>query len=294
MSGDQDILGAFRAAVDETMREMEAEMKTRVRTGGQDINRTSGNMVWAEFIHTTSRPVDGLPDPQLHAHVFVFNTTWDQEENRWKAGQFRELKRDAPYFQAAFRVRLANRLQDLGFGVERKRDDFELSGLPPDVLGRFSRRTALIEKVAEEKGITDPKRKDGLGAETREAKGKSLTLDSLRKEWNSRLTDAERSQLAAVHRRERVYPRPERIEGKAVDHAIAHSYVRDAVLPERKLLTEALKRGLGAVTVEGHGPRDEDAPAGAQRVRWQGDGHHEGNGGIGSEDDRLRQGWARP
>ena len=148
-------------------------------------------------------------------------------------------------------MRLANRLQDLGFGVDRKRDDFELSGLPPDVLGRFSRRTALIEKVAEEKGITDPKRKDGLGAETREAKGKSLTLDSLRKEWNSRLTDAERSQLAAVDRRERVYPRPERMEGKAVDHAIAHSYVRDAVLPERKLVTEALKRGLGAVTVEG-------------------------------------------
>src|ERR1700674_4919766 len=33
MSGDQDILGAFRAAVDETMREIEAEMKTRVRMG---------------------------------------------------------------------------------------------------------------------------------------------------------------------------------------------------------------------------------------------------------------------
>ena len=107
---------------------MEAEMKTRVRKGRQDTDRTTGNMVWAEFIHTTSRPVDGIPDPQLHAHVFVFNTTWDEEEKRWKAGQFRELKRDAPYFQAAFRVRLANRLQDLGFGVERKRDDFEIAG----------------------------------------------------------------------------------------------------------------------------------------------------------------------
>ena len=130
MSGDQDIMDAFRAAVDETMREMEAEMKTRVRKGRQDTDRTTGNMVWAEFIHTTSRPVDGLPDPQLHAHVFVFNTTWDEEEHRWKAGQFRELKRDAPYFQAAFRVRLANKLQDLGFGVERKRDDFEIAGIP--------------------------------------------------------------------------------------------------------------------------------------------------------------------
>jgi len=137
LSGDEDILAAFRAAVAETMREMEAEMKTRVRRGRKDEDRTTGNMVWAEFIHTTSRPVDGRPDPQLHAHVFVFNTTWDQEEERWKAGQFRELKRDAPYFQAAFRVRLANRLQDLGFGVEPKRDDFEIAGIRPDVLKRF-------------------------------------------------------------------------------------------------------------------------------------------------------------
>ena len=140
MSGDEAILEAFRASVDETMREMELEMKTRVRKSGQDADRTTGNMVWAEFIHTTSRPVDGLPDPQLHAHVFVFNTTWDSKEQRWKAGQFRELKRDAPYFQAAFRVRLANRLQDLGFGVTRKRDDFELAGVPADMLKRFSRR----------------------------------------------------------------------------------------------------------------------------------------------------------
>jgi len=251
LSGDQDILGAFRAAVDETMREMEAEMKTRIRRNLQDTDRTTGNMAWAEFIHTTSRPVDGLPDPQLHAHVFVFNTTWDEEESRWKAGQFRELKRDAPYFQAAFRVRLAGKLQDLGFGVARKRDDFEIAGIPADVLGRFSRRTALIEKLAEEKGITDPDRKAELGAETREKKGKPLGWDSLRKEWDARLSDKERKSLAAVHRRENIFARTERGEGYSVDHAVEHSFVREAVVPERKLLTEALKRGIGAVTVEG-------------------------------------------
>src|SRR5580693_1042643 len=131
MTGDREIMDAFREAVDETMRGIEAEMKTRVRQGGRDENRVTGNMTWAEFIHTTSRPVDGVPDPQLHAHVFAFNTTFDEEEKRWKAGQFQELKRDAPYFQAAFRVRLANNLQDQGFGVERKRDDFEIAGLRP-------------------------------------------------------------------------------------------------------------------------------------------------------------------
>src|SRR5208337_625396 len=250
MSGDEGIMDAFRSAVDETMREMEGEMQTRVRRGHQDVNRITGNMTWAEFIHTTSRPVDGIPDPQLHAHVFAFNTTFDDEERRWKAGQFRELKRDAPYFQAAFRVRLAGKLQDLGFGVERKRDDFEIAGMPADVLKRFSRRTVLIEKVAEERGITDSDRKAELGAETREKKGSALGWERLRKEWNGRLSDRERDTMAKVHRRERIVAKPEHGEKGAVNHAIEHSFVREAVVPERKVVTEALKRGLGSVTVE--------------------------------------------
>lgn len=251
MTGDQEILAAFRSAVAETMREMEADMKTRVRRKGQDKDRTTGNLVWAEFIHHTSRPVDGIPDPQLHAHCFVFNTTWDQDEERWKAGQFRELKRDAPYFQAAFRVRLANKLQDLGFGVERKRDDFEIAGIARDVLGRFSRRTALIEKKAAELGITDPDRKAELGAETREHKNHELTTEELRRAWEGRMTVQERHTLEGVYCRATPTERPERGERAAVDYAIEHSFTREAVVPERKLATEALKRGIGAVTVEG-------------------------------------------
>lgn len=250
LTGDEHLLTAFREATAQTMREMEAEMKTRVRRGGVEENRTTRNMVWAEFIHTTSRPVDGVPDPHLHAHVFVFNATKDQEENRWKAGQFRELKRDAPYFQAAFRVRLANRLQDLGYGVVRKRDDFEIAGIPTDLLKRYSRRTALIEKLAQERGITDPDRKAELGAETREHKGKNLSQDELRREWFSRVTKDEREWLRGVYQRKTKQVRTSPGESQAVDHAIAHSYVRDAVVPERKLMTEALKRGLGTVGVE--------------------------------------------
>lgn len=250
LTEDKTVLDAFQEATRETMREMESEMKTRVRKAGRDENRTTGNMVWAEFIHTTSRPVDGVPDPQLHAHCFVFNSTFDSEEDRWKAGQFRELKRDAPYFQAAFRVRLANRLQDLGFGIARKRDDFEIAGIPKDILSRFSRRTELIEQIAQEKGITDADRKAELGAETREHKGKNLSLAELQQEWRSRLSQDEQDWIAEVFRRETKPIHPAPGERTAVDHAIEHSFVRDAVVPERKLMTEALKRGLGVVKVE--------------------------------------------
>jgi conjugative relaxase-like TrwC/TraI family protein len=250
MSGDQDILDAFRAAVDESMREMEAEMKTRVRKAREDTDRTTGNMVWAEFVHATSWPVDGLCDPQLHAYVFVFNMTWDEEEERWKAGVFRDLKKDAPYFEAAFRVRLTGKLQELGFGVERNGKDFEIAGIPTDVLKRFSRRTALIERLAQERGITDPRWKAELGPKTREKKGAACGLETLRKEWKTRLTGQEHQALASVYRRETPYARQVNGEGPAVDHAIEYCFVHQAVVPERTLVAEALKHGIGAVTVE--------------------------------------------
>ena len=62
-------------------------------------------MIWAEFVHFTARPVNGIPDPHLHAHCYTFNTTWDEVEKKWKAGRFRDLKADAPYFEAAFHAR---------------------------------------------------------------------------------------------------------------------------------------------------------------------------------------------
>ena len=293
LTGDEEILAAFRSAVDETMHDMEAEMKTRVRRNGRDADRLSGNMVWAEFIHTTSRPVDGVPDPQLHAHCFVFNATWDKEESQWKAGQFRGLKADAPYFQAAFRVRLANKLQDLGFGIDRKRDDFEIAGISPAIIKRFSRRTEEIEQAAAELGITDPDRKGELGAKTREKKNHDFSWNELRQEWVGRLTDKERQAVAAAYRRDIPFARPERGEGPAVDYALAHSFAREATVPERKLLTEAMKRGLGAVTVDGVAAGISPPAAPSRRKGRQGHHYHGKRAGRGEPGRGLRQARSR-
>jgi len=251
MNDDSAILDAFRAAVGESMREMEGEMKCRVRNSGQNFDRTTGNMVWAEFVHTTSAPVNGLCDPQLHASIFVFNMTWDNEQEQWKAGKFRDLKQDGPYFQAAFRVRMANKLQDLGFGIEREEDDFEVAGIPSEVLDRFSRRTRLIEMLAAKQGITDPRWKREIGPRTREKKVATRVLRLGPKVWRSCLTESERQVLASVYRRDTPAVRKVNGEALAVDQAIEHCFARGPVVPERTLLTEALKLGLGAVTVEG-------------------------------------------
>lgn len=250
LTGDERILDAFRSAVAETMQDIEAEMKTRVRKDGKDENRTVANMCFAEFIHKTARPIQGIPDAHLHSHTFCFNFCWDMQEQQFKAGQFRELKASAPYYQSVMRVRLANKLQELGIPILRKRDDFEIATTPASVITKNSRRTEEIERIAAERGITDPKVKDGLGAESREHKNDALSWNQLQEEWRSWLTDAEYAAVMTPY--EPVGPSGRQVGGEklAVDHAIQHCFVREEVLSERKLLTEALKRGLGSVTLE--------------------------------------------
>ena len=123
---DPDILWAFKKSVWDTMREIEEAAETRVRIRGANHDRVTGNLVWSEYIHFTARPVDGEPDPQLHAHNFVKNCTHDDEERRWKAVQMGNIKRRAPYFEALALSHLAANLVSVGFQVERTEHGFEI------------------------------------------------------------------------------------------------------------------------------------------------------------------------
>ncbi|MBW7904829.1 MAG: relaxase domain-containing protein [Phycisphaerae bacterium] len=252
LTRDERILDAFRESVEATMEDIEAEMQTRVRAGGRNEDRTTGNMVIGEFVHFTARPVEGVPDPHLHAHCFVFNTTWDDHESRWKAGQFASLKRDAPFFEAVFHARLARRLEELGLPTQRTKQGWELAGVPQSAIEKFSRRTALIEEAAREKGVTDPQAKGELGAKTREKKQKDLTLDELRREWKSRMTADELAAFEGVKGRLGMESLPEdgRAAREAALHAVGHCFERSAVVPERKILAEAMKRAVGKASPE--------------------------------------------
>src|SRR2546426_7248437 len=190
---DERILDAFKQSVNQTMREIESEAKTRVRQKGANENRTTGNMIWSEFVHFTARPVNGLPDPHLHAHCYAFNMTWDDVEKKWKAGQFRDLKADAPYFEAAFHARFARQLAETGYRIERTAKGWEQAGVPQRVLDEFSRRTEQIEQKAKELGIMSAREKDGLAALTRERKQKRLSKAELREVWDKRISADERT-----------------------------------------------------------------------------------------------------
>ena len=256
IAGDTRIADEFRAAVAETMSEIEREMQTRVRKGGAFENRTTGNLIFVDFLHKTSRPIKGVPDPQLHVHAVVLNATYDHEEHQWKAGEFGALKANAPYFQAVFRARLANRLQALGYEITKTKDDFEITGISKDTIKKFSRRTNLIEKIADklQKNLEEinpalklsPEAKAKIGAGSREPKSDAFTWDQLKQVWTSQLKPEE---LKALKPGKPI--KPELLNAASLDWSLRHLLERSSVVTERELVMTALKHGLGNVTPEG-------------------------------------------
>jgi len=248
LGGDERIMDEFRGAVADTMSEMEASMMTRVRSNKQNDHRVTSNMVWGEFIHRTARPVDGVPDPQLHCHAVAFNATFDAEEDKWKAGEFSSLMENKGYYQAAFHTRFSQRLRALGYGVERDGNSFRLTGIDPETAKKFARRTEIIEAEAERLGITNAKLKGQLGQRTREAKDLgNLSMSKLQEEWKKRLTDAERN---AIFKARFGQESTSLNASQAMDYALAHSFERQSALPEKELLKTALIHSVGNASVD--------------------------------------------
>jgi conjugative relaxase-like TrwC/TraI family protein len=138
-------------AVDETMAAIEARMETKVRKGYQHDNRLSPNMVYAKFVHGETRPVDGIPDPHYHVHVFAMNATFDEIEKEWKALEVGNTVGDRTFYEAHFHHLLAAKLEACGYAIRQTEHHFELSSVSRELVEKFSRRTKLIEQRARER-----------------------------------------------------------------------------------------------------------------------------------------------
>jgi hypothetical protein len=72
-------------------------------------------------------------------------------EDRWKAGQFMNLKADAPFSEAAFNARLADKMLAAGYGIRRTDKSFELASVSRELVEKFLKQTREIERLAKEK-----------------------------------------------------------------------------------------------------------------------------------------------
>ena len=254
---DEKILDALRETVRETMkRDVEPLMQRRVRTGKHASTRqktATGKMIYADFLHKTSRPVKGSADPHLHIHAFVIN--WTEQNGKHYAAELEEIVRQRPSLQAKFEARLARRLQkELRYDVQhvrfrqsgRMKTGWEIKGVERSTIEKFSQRTAQVEEHALKNGVTDSAAKGKLGKVTREKKDTGKSVDTLREEWRSRLSDAERLAFERLQNRKAVSRGESEQETakQSVKYALEHHLYRASTAERHQIVGTALEHGL--------------------------------------------------
>ncbi len=244
VGGDQRIGGWWREAVKETVQEIEAVTATRVRRGGANDDRVTGNLVAAIVTHDASRSLD----PQLHTHVCIMNVTYDQTEDRWKSVQPSAFYRHQGYFREVCYNKLARRMLAAGYGLDSVRSlGFNVRGVPAELRERFSKRRRAILAQAKELGVVTQDALQAVTGESRAAKT-AATATELRAKWVTEAGDGMVSLRDAIARADgRAVSSDELSPAQAIVSAEAHVFERKSVVEDRLLLREALIAGRGQV-----------------------------------------------
>ncbi|WPJ95138.1 MobF family relaxase [Coraliomargarita algicola] len=266
LTGDHRIQLALEGAFADTLKQIEKDALTRVRIKGKDINRSTGNLLCAQFTHKNSRPTerDGrvLPDPHLHCHGVVFNVTFDPIEKRWKAAQLGDIKRDANYFQECMHNRLIRRLQKLGYQIQQTGDGWEIAGIPREVIDKFSQRSQDIKRARKGEEELLGKKLSGrqaarLGKRTRKLKKDTEKLSELelKEIWRKRLTPEEFVAVQKCHHSARIQESlirqydlesdSQHFAQEGFNYAKNKHFATKSVMDKRQLIAEAIKASYG-------------------------------------------------
>ncbi|MCI0704605.1 MAG: relaxase domain-containing protein, partial [Planctomycetia bacterium] len=235
------------------MGEFETFAATRIRKGKSDGSRLTGNILAGLFTHDTSRALD----PHLHTHCIVFNATFDQTEQRWKALQNYEMLRARKYVEAVYYHELARDLRRFGYDLRNKpRGDFEIEGVPDMLCRRFSKRheqiNGALDALLREKpqlasaNLNDLREHLATAERSRKMRGQDTT--ELRRWWEAQLT---REELGRLHGLVRAKPesigegKPGAVAEEAVAWAEEHLFDRRSAVLEHTIWQEAIQHARG-------------------------------------------------
>jgi conjugative relaxase-like TrwC/TraI family protein len=252
---DQRIVQAHKKASTLALRELEQFAGTRIRKGGiDDKDRLTSNLVGAAFMHTSSRALD----PQLHTHFVLFNATWDKTEQRWKALQTSGMFDAIHYGTEVYRNELVKRLQGIGYKIRQTGPAFEIEGVEPVLIERFSKRSkerdAAVAK--EQQRLGRKLTKDEVAHvvhQTRPKKLKGASDEQVRKQQLGEIGFFEKRGLRKVVAGANGQPQDlaQRVTtNEAVEHGLDHVFERNSVAPQHRILEAALVKGRGQLDLQ--------------------------------------------
>jgi conjugative relaxase-like TrwC/TraI family protein len=246
---DRRIAAAHAEAVKIALTELERFASARVRGGGNNADRRTGNIVAALFEHETSRALD----PHLHTHCIIFNATHDREEGRWKALQNYEMLGAQKYAENVYYHELARALIGFGYDLTNSaRGDFELTGIAPELLDRFSKRHREIDEKTrafltahpEKRGGNEDAIREHIAHKERARKTGDVGSARLRQLWSEQVSAEE---LTSLRQPRGTKPGPEHdlSPAEAVSWAEEHLFERRSVVREHELWRYALETARG-------------------------------------------------
>ena len=245
---DQRIVKAHQRAIQIALTEFETFAATRVRKDQADDTRLTRNVVAGLFTHDTSRALD----PHLHTHCIVFNATFDEAEQKWKALQNYEMLRARKYVEAVYYHELIRDLRKCGYEIKTQpRGDFQIEGVDDSICRRFSKRheqinEALDALLKEKPELAKANLKDlreRLATAERSRKMKNQDAAELQRWWEAQLTTDELKSLRQLTkgRAESVAINPTVIAEEAIAWAEEHLFDRHSVVLEHTIWQEAIQ-----------------------------------------------------
>ena len=251
VGGDENVRVAHRDSVKVALEQL--EMYTQARIGGNNPAETTAKFVVAKFEHDTARPVDGYVAPQLHTHAVIFNMT-ERGSGQFRALQERGLFQSQQFATAVYQAELTYRLRQLGYEIITGRSGApEIKGYTQEYLDASSPRSQQIREYLERTGRTGSEAAEIAAHSTRDRKeihSPDEVMAAHRKlaaDFGNQAEAVVRTARERLQHQEQPVNTVDRVR-ESLTFARDKNFEREAVVDERALIRDGLRRGMGEIT----------------------------------------------
>jgi conjugative relaxase-like TrwC/TraI family protein len=251
VGGDERVREAHRESVRVALDQL--EHYTQARIGGNHPPETTGKFIAAKFEHDTARPVDGYVAPQLHTHAVVFNVT-ERDNRQARAIQPQSLFASQQFATAIYQSELTYRLRQVGYEITTGRSGApEIKGYTQEYLDASSPRSQQIREYLERTGRSGKEAAEIAAHSTRDRKeihspGEVMAAHrKLAADFGHQADAVVRAARERSQRQEKPVNSLDRVR-ESLTFSRDKNFEREAVVDERALIRDGLRRGMGEIT----------------------------------------------
>src|SRR6516165_906201 len=251
VGGDDRVRDAHRDSIRVALEQLEHYAQARI--GGNHPPETTAKFIAAKFEHDAARPVNGYIAPQLHTHAVIFNVT-ERGNGQYRAVQPQSLFASQQFATAVYQSELTYRLHQLGYEISAGRSGApEIKGYTQEYLDASSPRSQQIRQHLERTGRAGSEAAEIAAHSTRDRKEIHSTVEvmaahrRLAAEFGHQAEAVVRAAQARSHHQQITTDPWMRIR-ESLTFSRDKNFEREAVVDERALIRDGLRRGMGEVT----------------------------------------------